>query len=69
MSVTASGLADFPLGAPSFPVVLDIGLHRLRDRALELEEPCPLIRERQLQESGGLRMNELTWIDLPTADA
>jgi len=57
MSVTASGLADFPRGAPSFPVVLDTGFNHTF-----------LIGEQQLEEWGGLRAPELTWIDLLSAD-
>jgi hypothetical protein len=57
MSVTPSGLADFPVRTPRFPVILDTGFNHTF-----------LIGERQLFEWGGLAAKDLTWIDALTAD-
>jgi hypothetical protein len=56
-SITPSGLPDFPASAPRFPVILDTGFNHTF-----------LLGERHLEEWGGLKSRDLTWIDLLTAD-
>jgi hypothetical protein len=57
VSVTQPGLAQFPIGAPQIPAVLDTGFNSTF-----------LIAEKQLQEWTGVAAKDLTWIDLLSAD-
>jgi hypothetical protein len=57
VSITPSGLAHFPSSATRFPVVLDTGFNHTL-----------LMAERHLEDWAALKVKDLTWIDVLTAD-